>query len=187
VARPPRIPVRLPSGQRVTYFITLCIRNRQRVLDNDLVFAAIKNFCPSSKSWTTECAVVMPDHFHALISPIRREMNPTAFSAALKQDVRETTNASWEWQDGLFDRLLRRNEFAEASGITCVKIRFAPALCNDGKTGHTSSRANCRAVILAANLNMRRGSPPLYSPVSDVRALCARESRYRSSRWFRNR
>jgi len=57
----------------------------------------------------------MPDHFHALIRPTReRESKPTTFSTRLKRIVRQQTNAKWKWQAGVFDRLLRKNEFIEA-------------------------------------------------------------------------
>jgi putative transposase len=57
----------------------------------------------------------MPDHFHALIRPqIARESPPTTFSAPLKRFVRRETNATWKWQEGVFDRLLRKTEFTEA-------------------------------------------------------------------------
>ena len=57
----------------------------------------------------------MPDHFHALICPIKdREARITQFSAGLKRFVRSETHADWRWQDGIFDRLLRKDEFLES-------------------------------------------------------------------------
>jgi len=35
----------------------------------------------------------------------------------LKRFVRRETNAAWKWQDGVFDRLLRRDESAESKWI----------------------------------------------------------------------
>jgi hypothetical protein len=57
----------------------------------------------------------MPDHLHALVRPLKnREAKITQFSAGLKRFVRSETQAAWKWQDGVFDRFLRKNEFAES-------------------------------------------------------------------------
>ena len=115
MARPPRIPVWLRHDQVVTYFVTLCTENRRPALDNPTTFQAIKAFCRANENWHTAAAVAMPDHFHALVSPTKdREVRITQFSAGLKRFVRSQTNADWKWQDGVFDRLLRRDEFAES-------------------------------------------------------------------------
>ena len=39
------------------------------------------------------------------------------YSAGLKRFVRRETNAVWKWLDGVFDRLLRRDECAESKWI----------------------------------------------------------------------
>jgi putative transposase len=115
MARPPRIPVWLADGQTVTYFLTLCVAERKAVLDNPKTFHAIKTFCSENENWRTIAAVVMPNHFHALIRPqLNRDAKPTQFSAGLKRFVQKRTKTNWKWQDGVFDRLLRRNEFIEA-------------------------------------------------------------------------
>lgn len=57
----------------------------------------------------------MPNHMHALISPKRdREERVTQFSAGLKRFVRPAAESSWQWQHGVFDRLLRSGESAQA-------------------------------------------------------------------------
>ena len=53
----------------------------------------------------------MPDHLHVIAAPINdREAAVGDFSAALKRWMREQLGASWQWQPGCFDRLLRTNE-----------------------------------------------------------------------------
>ena len=112
MARPPRIPVWLHWDQSVTYFITLCVEGRRRVLDNAAVFDAVQRFCSAEKRWTTSALVLMPDHLHAIIQPMEREAPVTQYSAGLKRFVRKQTKAAWKWQEGVFDRLLRREESA---------------------------------------------------------------------------
>jgi len=72
----------------------------------------------------------MPDHFHALVCPIKdREARITQFSAGLKRFVRSQTQATWKWQDGVFDRLLRRDEFAESKWLYIRQNPVAAGLC----------------------------------------------------------
>lgn len=114
MARPPRIPVWLKQDHVVTYFITLCIEDRRSVLANPTMFQAIRAFCRANKNWHTIAAVVMPDHFHALVCPLKdREARITQFSAGLKHYVR-SPQAAWKWQEGVFDLLLQKDEFAES-------------------------------------------------------------------------
>jgi REP element-mobilizing transposase RayT len=124
MARPPRIAVWLRDDQTVTYFITLCVEERRSVLANPTAFEAIRTFCRANKNWRTIAAVAMPDHFHAVVCPTKdREAKITQFSAGLKRFVRSQTQAAWKWQEGVFDRLLRRDEFAETKWFY-IKILF---------------------------------------------------------------
>jgi len=71
----------------------------------------------------------MPDHLHALVCPLKnREAKITQFSAGLKRFVRSQTHATWKWQEGVFDRLLRKDEFAESKWSYIRGILFAPGL-----------------------------------------------------------
>jgi putative transposase len=118
MARPPRIPVWLPLDQTVTYFITVCVADRLFMLNNPEVFGAILKFCDLHQDWQTLAAIVMPDHFHALVRPrSNRDAKITQYSAGLKRFVLRETKATWKWQDGVFDRLLCRNESAESKWI----------------------------------------------------------------------
>jgi REP element-mobilizing transposase RayT len=117
MSRPPRIPVWLPPNQRVVYFITICTADRLRVLNNPQVFAAVRTFCASNRNWQTLAAVIMPDHLHALVSPLDRDARVTQFSAALKRFVLREVKLDWKWQDGVFDRLLRWEESAESKWL----------------------------------------------------------------------
>jgi hypothetical protein len=63
---PPRIPVWLPWEQRVIYFVTICVENRQRVLANHPAFAAFKTAIDGLRHWKVLAAILMPDHMHVL-------------------------------------------------------------------------------------------------------------------------
>ena len=95
-----------------------CVGSRRPVLNNPEIFVAILKICDLREQWETVAAVVMPDHLHALVRPVaNRDAKITQYSAGLKRFVRRETKAAWKWQDGVFDRLLRRDESAESKWI----------------------------------------------------------------------
>jgi REP element-mobilizing transposase RayT len=111
MGHPPRIPVWLCWEQRVIYFVTICVANRQPVLANERAFRAFKTAVANLQHWSVLAAVVMPDHLHVIVSPIdARDGKLGNFSAALKRRIRRELNAAWNWQPGCFDRSLRSNE-----------------------------------------------------------------------------
>jgi REP element-mobilizing transposase RayT len=102
----------------VVYFVTLCVRDRKSVLAQPNIFGAVNQFCRDNSNWNTIAAVIMPDHLHALVSPKnKREEQITQFSAGLKRFVGREVAATWQWQHGVFDCLLRREESAESKWI----------------------------------------------------------------------
>ena len=118
MAHPPRIPVRLPWGTSVVYFLTLCEKDRRNAWSNDEFFGAF--FRASEKLsdhnlWFISAAVIMPDHLHVLATPLRSRDQPIGnLSAALKRWIKaEMPTATWNFQSGSFDRLLRENECAQ--------------------------------------------------------------------------
>jgi REP element-mobilizing transposase RayT len=138
MARPPRIPVWLRTDEVITYFVTLCVAVRKPVLDNPNTFKAIKRFCDQNPEWDVLAAVVMPDHVHALVRPLReRDAAITQFSAAFKRFVRRQTSADWKWQDGVFDRLLRKDEFAQSKWLYVRDNPVRAKLVDRGKIGRT--------------------------------------------------
>ena len=111
MGRPPRVYVWLPREQRVIYFVTICVANRQRVLANETAFDAFKAAVRKLKNWTILAAMLMPDHLHVIVAPTsNRDAKLEILSGALKRWMREELSASWTWQPGCFDRLLRSDE-----------------------------------------------------------------------------
>lgn len=111
MGHPPRIPVWLRCDQSVVYFVTMCVENRKPVLANENAFFAFKKAAARLHDWTVLAAVLMPDHLPVIVAPTRdRETKLGNFSAAIKRWMREELNASWKWQRGSFDRLLRSGE-----------------------------------------------------------------------------
>ena len=101
----------LPWEQSVIYFVTICVANRKAVLANKAALKAFNIAASKLKDWRVLAAMLMPDHLHAVVSP-RKDRNAKLgnFSGALKRWMHEELNASWNWQPGCFDRLLRSDE-----------------------------------------------------------------------------
>jgi putative transposase len=110
MGHPPRIPVRLRWEQSIIYFVTICVKDRKHVLANQAAFNALKNAAARLREWRVLAAILMPDHLHVVVAPSERGGRLGNFSAALKRWMRKELNASWGWQPGCFDRLLRSDE-----------------------------------------------------------------------------
>jgi REP element-mobilizing transposase RayT len=111
MGHPPRIPVWLHWDQSVIYFVTLCVEHRKPVLANEAAFTAFKNAAAKLRDWTILAAILMPDHMHIIATPIEdRDAKVGNLSAAIKRWMRQELCASWKWQRGSFDRLLRSDE-----------------------------------------------------------------------------
>jgi REP element-mobilizing transposase RayT len=111
MGHPPRIPVWLRWDQSVIYFVTLCVEHRKPVLTNEAAFIALKNVVTKLRDWTVLAAILMPDHMHIIATPTEdRDAKVGNLSAAIKRWMRQELSASWKWQRGSFDRLLRTDE-----------------------------------------------------------------------------
>jgi len=111
MGHPPRIPVWLRWDQSVIYFATICVADRKPVLANNEAFDAFMVAASKLRHWHILAAILMPDHLHVVVTPREnREAKLGNFSAALKRWMREELKASWKWQPGCFDRLLRSDE-----------------------------------------------------------------------------
>jgi REP element-mobilizing transposase RayT len=111
MGHPPRVPVWMGWEKSVIYFITICVADRKSVLANNAAFSAFKRAVARLRHWKVLAAVVMPDHLHVIVAPTRdRDAKVGNFSGALKRWIREELGASWKWQPGCFDRLMRSDE-----------------------------------------------------------------------------
>ena len=82
------------------------------MLANPETFEAIKAIVAQLRNWHVLAAVIMPDHAHAIISPVEdRQVSVGDFSNGFKRVLRKTLKVQrWDWQRGCFDRLLRSDE-----------------------------------------------------------------------------
>jgi len=113
MAEPPRLSeIRLPWGTSIVYFVTLCVKERRRVLANARVFEATQVTLADLRKWRLLAGVVMPENVHFVITPMEdRGLSTGDFANGFKRLLRKRLlSQTWEWQRGCFDRLLRSNE-----------------------------------------------------------------------------
>ncbi|HEX3421561.1 MAG TPA: transposase [Candidatus Udaeobacter sp.] len=113
MTEPPRLPaILLPWEKSIIYFVTMCVKDRRSVLANSGVFDAMKASIAKLRKWSVLAGVVMPEHTHWIVSPVRdRDLSIRDFSHGFKRTLRKCMGTqSWEWQHGCFDWLLRSNE-----------------------------------------------------------------------------
>ena len=149
MGHPPRIPIWLRLEQSAIYFVTICVKDRKRVLANDAAFTAFKNAAEKLREWRVLAAILMPDHLHVVVAPSERDARLGNFSAALKRWMREELDASWEWQSGCFDRLLRSDESLHEKWLYLQEIQFAQPSSKIGGIGHIGSNLKRNPVDLS--------------------------------------
>jgi len=117
--QPPRLKtIHLPWEQTRIYFVTICVQGREQCLDTPEVFVVIKTTIAHLKRWQFIAGVVMPDHFHALVTPVsERDLSVGDFSTGFKKLLKKQLAHPWEWQRGCFDRLLRSDESAQSKWL----------------------------------------------------------------------
>jgi len=76
MGHPPRIPIWLRWEQSAIYFVTICVKERKRVLANDAAFTAFKNAAAKLREWRVLAAILMP-----IISMSLHQANATPGSA----------------------------------------------------------------------------------------------------------
>jgi len=87
------------------------------------------------RHWNLLAAILMPDHLRAIVAPTDRDARVGNFSAALKRWMRKELSATWKWQPGCFDRLLRPDESLHDKWL------YMPGWSNVGKIGLIDSNS----------------------------------------------
>ena len=105
----------LLSGDRsVIYFITICVKGRRYVLDNEPTWQRTTHTLEKLHRWSFIAVVQMPDHVHLLAAPlVNRDEAVADLLMWFKRWFHDGRNYDWQWQDGGFDRLLRCDEFVD--------------------------------------------------------------------------
>ena len=116
MGNPPAKPRRLRRLDRIfdsapSYFLTLCIYGRARVLDNASVFKRARDFAADSLERYgvhVDCYVLMPDHLHLIVTIA--PASETTIGEWVKAFKAMVGRRRFKWQSGFFDHLLRSDE-----------------------------------------------------------------------------
>jgi REP element-mobilizing transposase RayT len=117
-----RLPHLMNEGK--TYFLTFCRQDRKviQAAARDIVLDCCMHDHPSI--YCLICAVVMPDHVHALLTPQAGATIPRIMSrikgASSHLVNRRLASGGVVWQREYFDRIVRKNEnLAEIADYIC--------------------------------------------------------------------
>jgi REP element-mobilizing transposase RayT len=149
MAEPPRLSgIRLPWENSIIYFVTICVKDRRRVLATPAVFEAIKTAVPQLQKWHVLAGVIMPDHVHWVVSPVEdRELSVGDFSQGFKRTLRKQLGPqSWEWQRRCFDRLLRHG-FVNAAEDWPYYLDYINETPDRGKLSASPTVQGCWSTI----------------------------------------
>jgi REP element-mobilizing transposase RayT len=113
MSQPPRLDQIFERNREITYFLTWCVKDKEKVLGNGDYYNALKIAINQADRWHVECGVIMPDHVHLLVSPYRKDESVGKLAGFLKKRSKFIVKGKWDWQPSSFDRLLRSNESAE--------------------------------------------------------------------------
>lgn len=113
-----RIPVWIPSNQRVIYFVTTCCEHRRNVFTHaQAVQIALESLIKSTAAaeWNVPQICFMPDHVHVMLLPMRKREQKLSllmqrWKLSSKQRLNRAGIEGGIWQREFFDRLLRSNE-----------------------------------------------------------------------------
>src|SRR5438105_13733287 len=113
MAEPPILSsIRLPWEKSIIYFVTMCVRDRCKVLAKPEIFEAMKAAIPQLQKWHVLAGVIMPDHIHWAVYPAQyRELSRGDFEQRVKRTLRNSLRLhSWQWRRGSFGGWLRYDE-----------------------------------------------------------------------------
>jgi putative transposase len=95
-------------------FLTVCAKDKKRILASDAVHHTLREAWTTADSWLVGRYVVMPDHLHLFCSPVRETPVPLArWVAYWKSHASRhwpTRQDAPIWQANFWDTQLRRGE-----------------------------------------------------------------------------
>jgi putative transposase len=114
-----RRPPRLQSFDYLgtyRYFVTCCVADRRKAFCEDSVVNALRALILRTcreRQFEEIASVFMPDHLHSLVTGLSVDSAFVPFMSVLRQrtavEYRRVKGLAL-WQDGYFDRVLRRDE-----------------------------------------------------------------------------
>ena len=112
--RPAHHPFVERHNEPIIVFLTVCSKDRKRILTSSDVVPVLKNAWAGAKSWLVGRYVIMPDHVHLFCAPATIPPEPLEQWAGYWKNL---ASKNWPrpnehpiWQRDFWDTQLRRNE-----------------------------------------------------------------------------
>jgi putative transposase len=110
-------PIVEPHNRSVIVFVTVCTKDRQRLLANESTHEVLRQAWTQADHWLVGRYVVMPDHVHLFCAPGILPVKPVNnWVRHWKTAVSKATGAREGafWQTDFWDTQLRRHESYDA-------------------------------------------------------------------------
>jgi REP element-mobilizing transposase RayT len=110
--KPQRLEWIFPNYDPPVYFVTLCTAKRCKVLANERVHLALRNYANvgTARGYAVGRYVVMPDHIHLFVCGIDDFVLGTWVAGLKRVVAAAVTGGRSIWQRGFFDHVIRSNE-----------------------------------------------------------------------------
>ena len=114
--RPPRLAAVFQKYDPPLFFVTVCCADRKRLLANEAVHAAFREFATRGqrdRHIAVGRYVLMPDHLHVFVcgsAEFRVEQWVRVLKTVLGKKLQELRHDPEFWQRGFFDHLVRHSE-----------------------------------------------------------------------------
>jgi REP element-mobilizing transposase RayT len=112
--RPVHLPVRERHNRPVIVFLTVCTKDRKRILATEAARGVLVSSWRAAQSWLVGRYVILPDHLHLFCAPTDITAQPIAqwvryWKSSAARDWPQPEDAP-VWQRDFWDTQLRRTE-----------------------------------------------------------------------------
>jgi putative transposase len=115
---PPHFPAVERHNISIIIFVTVCTKDRKRILATDSAHHLLRDAWATRPSWLVGRYVIMPDHIHLFCAPAVLPAQPLAkWISFWKSQVARSWSCATElplWQRHFWDTQLRRGESYDA-------------------------------------------------------------------------
>jgi putative transposase len=114
--RPPRLSPVFQKYNPPLYFVTICCANRKRLLANDSIHTAFRDFAirgQHDRHIAVGRYVLMPEHLHVFVcgpTDFKLDQWMRMLKTTLRKKLQELGHEPEFWQRGFFDHLMRNLE-----------------------------------------------------------------------------
>jgi putative transposase len=137
---PVHAPVRERHNTPIIVFLTVCTKDRKKMLANEDAHELLVSSWRAATSWLVGRYVIMPDHVHLFCAPTELEARPlipwVSYWKSLAARNWPDAGAVPIWQRHFWDTQLRRDESSTRNGNTSSRTPCVMAWSEESAIGH---------------------------------------------------